>query len=76
MKKKFMCTFPPDLIQEPILYNVGKNFSVVPNIRAASVTDEIAILGLELEGEEGEIERATSYLREKGVKVEEVIAGS
>ena len=72
MKRKVYCTFPQEVIKEPILYNLGKNFRVVPNIRGASVTDEIAIMALELEGEEPEMERAVAYLRGRGIKVEEV----
>ena len=72
MKRKIFCTFPQQLIKEPLLYNLGKNFQVIPNIRGASVTDEIALIALELEGEEGEIDRATEFLKEKGVKVENI----
>lgn len=70
MKQKIFCTFPQQLIKEPLLYNLGKNFQIIPNIRGASVTDEIALIALELEGEEKEIEKAVVFLKEKGVKVE------
>lgn len=70
MKQKIFCTFPQQLIKEPLLYNLGKNFQIIPNIRGASVTDEIALIALELEGDEKEIEKAVVFLKEKGVKVE------
>lgn len=72
MKKKIFCTFPQQLIKEPLLYNLGKNFQVIPNIRGASVTDEIALIALELEGEEAELGRAVDFLKQKGVKVESI----
>lgn len=72
MKQKIFCTFPQQLIKEPLLYNLGKHFQVIPNIRGASVTDEIALIALELEGEQKEIDRAVTFLKEKGVKVESI----
>ena len=41
-------------------------------IRGASVTEEMAILSLELEGEAASIQAAVDYLAEAGVKVEEM----
>ena len=69
MRKVFL-TFPQRLIKEPIIYNLGKTFPVVTNIRGASVTDEIALVALVLEGEPAEIDRALKYLEGSGIKVE------
>lgn len=70
VKRKVFLTFPQKLIKEPIIYNLGKAFPVVTNIRGASVTDEIALVALLLEGEEAEVDRAVRYLADNGVKVE------
>lgn len=70
VKRKVFLTFPQKLIKEPIIYDLGRNFPVVTNIRGASVTDEIALIALMLEGEEAEVARAVDYLHGKGVKVE------
>lgn len=70
VKRKVFLTFPQRLIKEPIIYNLGKSFPVVTNIRGASVTDEIALVALLLEGEPAEIDRALKYLEGFGVKVE------
>jgi len=70
VKRKVFLTFPQRLLKEPIIYNLGKTFSVVTNIRGASVTDEIALVALLLEGEVAEIERALQFLAGHGVKVE------
>ena len=70
MKKKINCTFPQEIIGEPLLYNLSRDFDVVPNIRGASVTDDSGFLALELDGEEQAIELAVTYLRERGVTVE------
>lgn len=70
VKRKVFLTFPQALIKEPIIYDLGKSFPVVTNIRGASVTDEIALIALQLEGEEARVEEAVRYLTRKGVKVE------
>jgi hypothetical protein len=70
---KYFCTFPQDLISEPIIsHTLGVKFGVVPNIRAASITDTMALVAVEIEGEEGAIQSSVVYLKERGVKVEEI----
>jgi ABC-type methionine transport system ATPase subunit len=72
MKRKVYLTFPQNLIREPLIYRVGHEFDVITNIRCASVTDEVGVVGLELEGEPSEITRAMDYLKSNGVLVEPV----
>lgn len=72
IKKKVYLTFPQKLIKEPIIYQIGHKFEVVTNIRTASISDEIGIVALELEGEPSEIEKSIAYLKEKGVTVEPI----
>ena len=73
MKRKVYLTFPRDLIQEPLIYQVGHKFAVVTNIRSASMTKELGLVGLEFEGEASEIEAAIAFLKSKGVKTEPVV---
>jgi ABC-type methionine transport system ATPase subunit len=72
VKKKVYLTFPQSLIKEPIIYNVGKKFNVVTNIRTASVTEEMGIMALEITGEEEEYHKAVEYLRGIGVRVDPI----
>ena len=70
---KYFCTFPQELISEPIIsHTLGDKFGVVPNIRAASITDTMALVAVEIEGEEAAIVESVSYLKQRGVKVEEI----
>lgn len=64
--------YPARLITRPIIYDLGKNFALVTNVRQASVTDEIGLVSLELDGEREEIKKAIAWLEELGVKVEPV----
>ena len=71
--RKFFCTFPQALISEPIVsHTLGEKFGVIPNIRAASITDSVALVAVEIEGEEEAIELSVEYMRERGVQVEEI----
>jgi ABC-type methionine transport system ATPase subunit len=72
VKKKVYLTFPQHLIKEPVVYNVGKKFNVVTNIRTASVTEEMGIMALEITGEEEEYQKAVEYLRGLGVRVDPI----
>jgi hypothetical protein len=64
--------YPPRLIQQPLLWQLGHKFSIVTNIRQASVTDEIGIVCLELDGSASEIKAAIKWLEKLGVSVEPV----
>ena len=71
--RKYFCTFPQHLISEPIIsHTLGTKFGVIPNIRAASITDTLALVAVEIEGEDSAIERSVTYMRERGVHVEEM----
>jgi ABC-type methionine transport system ATPase subunit len=74
--RKYFCTFPQQLISEPIIsHTLGEKFPVIPNIRAASISDNMALVAVEIEGTDEAIDAAVAYLRERGVKVEEITDG-
>jgi ABC-type methionine transport system ATPase subunit len=64
--------YPPKLIKKPLLWEVGHKFKVITNIRQASVTDEIGIVCLELDGPRSEVKAAIKWLEKHGVNVEPV----
>lgn len=65
-------TFPPTLIQEPIVYRLVKDFDLVINIRRADVKADHGWMALELEGDEGALERGVKWLRDRGVQVDPI----
>jgi ABC-type methionine transport system ATPase subunit len=69
-KGRYHLTFPEQLIQEPVIYNVGKQFDVVTNIRRANVEDRFGWVILELEGSDDALRDALGWLSEKGIQVE------
>jgi len=64
--------YPEEMIKEPVLCMVCKNFDVVLNIRTAKVTQDTGILTVEMDGDSDEIERAIKFIEEKGVNVQPI----
>ena len=50
--------YPPKFITTPVIWELGRKFPVVTNVRQASVTDEIGIVCLELSGPRPEVKAA------------------
>ena len=64
--------YPARLITRPVIYEIGHEFKIVTSVRQASVTAEVGIVSLELEGEREEIGKAIAWLEGLGIKVEPV----
>jgi ABC-type methionine transport system ATPase subunit len=70
MRKRVKLTFPQNLIKEPVIFAMAKQFNVMPNIRRARVTETVGEMILELEGADEDLEKGIHWLREKGIEVE------
>ena len=68
-----MFTFPQQLIKEPIIYTLSRQFKVVTNIRRADISEDKGWAVLELEGEEEEIEQGITWVISKGVRVDPAV---
>jgi len=71
-KRKVMLKYPEELIKEPVLFRMARQFDVMPNIRRARVTETIGEIVAELEGATEDLERGIRYLEQMGVVVEPV----
>ena len=71
-KSRLWLMYPPKLITTPVVWQLGQKFKVITNVRQASVTDEIGIVCLELEGLRTEIKTAIKWLEGLGISVEPV----
>jgi L-aspartate semialdehyde sulfurtransferase ferredoxin len=69
---KLYLTYPRALVKEPLIYLLSHTFDLVFNIRGASVSEEVGIIAIELDGTDEAIERGITWLREKGVTVEPI----
>ena len=64
--------YPPRLIKNPVIWELGHKFKLITNVRQASVTDEIGVVCLELEGDRAEVKAAIKWLVRLGISVEPV----
>ena len=71
-KQRVKFTFPTKLVTQPIIYDLGRKFSVVTNIRRADVRDDMGWVILELEGETYDIQLGIDWVKETGVRVDPV----
>jgi ABC-type methionine transport system ATPase subunit len=72
MTRKIFMTFPQEVLGEPLIYTLARDYNVVPNIQGATITDEMGMMAMILEGEPDEIDRAVAYLKSKGVIIESI----
>ena len=63
-------TFPEDLITQPILARMVREYDVLPNIRRASVEDDMGWIICELDGPDDTVESAIAWLVAQGVQVD------
>jgi hypothetical protein len=75
VQQRLWLMYPPKLIKKPFIYEVGHKFKVITNIRQASVTDEIGVVCLELDGPRSEVAAAIKWLEKNKVNVEPVEIG-
>jgi ABC-type methionine transport system ATPase subunit len=72
VRERVYLTFPRELIKEPVLSMLSKQFDIVFNIRGSTVTSEMGLLALEIDGKASEVTKAIGWLKSKGVTVEPI----
>ncbi len=71
-RQRVKFTFEAELVKEPIIYQLGRDFHIITNIRRADVRDQLGWVILELDGEKEEIERGLQWVSSTGVRVDPV----
>lgn len=74
-KRRVYLTYEGESIKRPLIYELGHKFAVVTNVRTASISKTLGLVGLELEGDPGEIEQALAWIASEGVTVEPIEMG-
>ena len=67
-----MFTFSPEIITEPIIYNLGQQFRLITNIRRADLSEDRGWMILELDGKEADIDAGIAWVTSRGVRVDPV----
>jgi hypothetical protein len=75
VQRRLWLMYPSRLITTPVIWQLGRKFPLVTNIRQASVTDEIGIICLEISGRPAALKAAIQWLEKTGIKVEPVEIG-
>ncbi|MCH7907110.1 MAG: NIL domain-containing protein [Chloroflexi bacterium] len=70
--RRVRLTFEGDLITDPVIYQLGKDFDIITNIRRAEVHADVGWVILELDGAEAEIDMALAWASGKGVRVDPI----
>ena len=71
-KQRVKFTFSRELITEPVIYELGRKFQIVTNIRRADVREDMGWVVLELKGDEDEISRGLEWVTSTGVRIDPV----
>jgi len=66
---RLFVSFPEELVDRPMIYEVVKRFDVVPNIRRANVEQHSGWVILELTGAQDQLDASIAYLEEVGCTV-------
>jgi ABC-type methionine transport system ATPase subunit len=66
---RLFVSFPENLVDRPMIYEIVKRFDVVPNIRRANVEAHSGWVILELQGDEEQRTAAIAYLEGVGCTV-------
>jgi ABC-type methionine transport system ATPase subunit len=68
-KVRLFVSFPEQLVDRPLIYEVIKKFDVVPSIRRANVEDHSGWVILEMNGDTAQLDASVAYLEEVGCTV-------
>lgn len=69
---RFHLTFPGELAREPVIHSLSTKFDLVPTIRRASLEEGSGWMIIEVDGPEGNVIDAVTWLTDQGVKVERI----
>jgi hypothetical protein len=69
---RLFVSFPEELVERPMIYEIVKRFDVVPNIRRANVEAHSGWMILELRGSDGQQREAVTYLEGLGCTVNDM----
>ncbi len=73
-KKRLVLTFPPDVVERPVVSVMVRDYDVMTKILRAEVHEgEIGRMLVELEGKAASLKQGIAYLKEQGVQVEDAI---
>ncbi len=70
--KSVKLTYPLQMVDEPVLYQLARQFDLITNVRKADVNAHGGWLELDLRGDESVIDAALEWVRSQGIAVEDI----
>ena len=71
-KGRYWLSFDAQRATQPFIYQMSRQFDVIFNIRQASITEDMGLMAIELEGEREVLKQSIAWLESQGVTVEPV----
>jgi ABC-type methionine transport system ATPase subunit len=75
IERKVHLTYPPHLVDQPIIHEFIKKFDVVVNILEANVTPQEGWLLVAVRGEEQVVKESLKWVSAQGIEVKEWAKG-
>lgn len=72
VKRRLKFTFPPELVTEPVIYNLSHDFRVATSICRADIIEDRGWVVLEMDGTDEDIEQGLAWVTAKGITVDAV----
>ena len=69
-KQRVKFTFEEELVKQPVIYELGRKFEIVTNIRRADVGEDVGWVVLELDGDDEEIKSGLEWVSSTGVRID------
>jgi len=69
-RQRVKFTFEENLVKQPVIYELGRKFKLVTNIRRADVGEDVGWVVLELDGDEEEIKSGLEWVGSTGVRID------
>ena len=76
VKQTIKILFSEQQRQQPIIWQIARDYDVVVNIKGGTITDQTTWLSMEIEGEREEVQRVLKYFKEGGAKIAPASANS
>jgi len=71
---KVVLHFPPERIEQPVIYYLARDYDLAFNILKASISpQEEGLVVIELSGDEANFQRASDYLAKQGIRVQPLL---
>jgi hypothetical protein len=75
VRQRVKLTYPVVMLNQPVLYQLIKQFDLITNIVHAHVTPEEGWLILDIEGEQENVEGGLAWVTAQGIYVERIPEG-